>query len=49
MQAAVDGRGTMFRVRIGPFESVAEASAYRARFEQTEHMNTIVIRRRDTE
>jgi DedD protein len=49
MQAAVDGRGTMFRVRIGPFESMAEASAYRARFEQTEHMNTIVIRRRDTE
>jgi cell division septation protein DedD len=49
MQASVEGRGTMFRVRIGPFESMAEASAYRSRFESTEHMNTIVIRRRDTE
>jgi cell division septation protein DedD len=49
MQASVEGRGTMFRVRIGPFESMAEASAYRSRFESTEHMNTIVIRRRETE
>lgn len=49
MQANVEGRGTMFRVRIGPFESMAEASAYRGRFESSEHMNTIVIRRRDAE
>jgi cell division septation protein DedD len=49
MQASVEGRGTMFRVRIGPFESMAEASAYRSRFESSEHMNTIVIRRRDAE
>ncbi|MBX7192513.1 MAG: SPOR domain-containing protein, partial [Sandaracinaceae bacterium] len=49
MQAQVEGRGTMFRVRIGPFETMAEASAYRGRFESSEHMNTIVIRRRDAE
>ncbi|MBN8614583.1 MAG: SPOR domain-containing protein, partial [Deltaproteobacteria bacterium] len=47
MQATVEGRGTMYRVRIGPFESMAEASAYRGRFESSEHMNTIVIRRRE--
>lgn len=49
MQATVEGRGTMYRVRIGPFETMAEASAYRGRFETTEHMNTIVIRRREHE
>lgn len=49
MRATVEGRGTMFRVRIGPFENMAEASAYRGRFESSEHMNTIVIRRRETE
>ncbi len=47
MQAEVEGRGTMFRVRIGPFETMAEANAYRRRFEQSEHMNTIVVRRRE--
>jgi cell division protein FtsN len=36
----------MYRVRIGPFDTMAQASAYRSRFEATEHMNTIVIRRR---
>ncbi len=49
MQASVEGRGTMYRVRIGPFETMGEASSYRSRFEGTEHMNTIVIRRRDGE
>ena len=43
------GVSSMFRVRIGPFETMAEASAYRGRFESSEHMNTIVIRRRDAE
>jgi cell division septation protein DedD len=47
MQATVEGRGTMYRVRIGPFETMGEASAYRGRFEASEHMNTIVIRRRE--
>jgi cell division septation protein DedD len=46
MRAEVEGRGTMYRVRIGPFDTMAQASAYRSRFEATEHMNTIVIRRR---
>lgn len=46
MQAEVPGRGTVYRVRIGPFETMASATAYRHRFEQTEHMNTIVVRRR---
>lgn len=49
MQAQVEGRGLMHRVRIGPFETMAEANAYRARFETSEHMNTIVIRRREGE
>lgn len=47
MRAQVEGRGTMYRVRIGPFETMGQASAYRARFEGEEHMNTIVIRRRE--
>lgn len=48
MEANVEGRGTVYRVRIGPFESMAEASTYRRTFEDSEHMNTIVVRRRDT-
>lgn len=46
MRADVEGRGTMYRVRVGPFASAGEASQYRARFEDSEHMNTIVVRRR---
>jgi DedD protein len=46
MQAEVPGRGTVYRVRIGPFETMASATAYRRTFESTEHMNTIVVRRR---
>jgi DedD protein len=46
MQADVPGRGTVYRVRIGPFETMASATAYRRTFEATEHMNTIVVRRR---
>lgn len=48
MQAHVEGRGTVYRVRIGPFESMAEAARYRASFEDSEHMNTIVVRRRES-
>jgi cell division protein FtsN len=48
MQAHVDGRGTVYRVRIGPFESMGEAARYRASFEAAEHMNTIVVRRRES-
>jgi DedD protein len=48
MQAHIDGRGTVHRVRIGPFETMGEAQRYRQTFETTEHMNTIVIRRRES-
>jgi cell division septation protein DedD len=46
MRAEVEGRGPVYRVRIGPFASLAEANAYRRRFEETERMNTIVVRKR---
>jgi cell division septation protein DedD len=46
MQAEVPGRGTVYRVRIGPFETMASATAYRHEFEASEQMNTIVVRRR---
>jgi cell division septation protein DedD len=46
LRAEVEGRGTVYRVRIGPFSSMAEAAAYRRRFEETERMNTIIVRRR---
>lgn len=46
IQADVPDRGVHFRVRIGPFESVREARAYRAKFEREEGMNTFVVRKR---
>ncbi|MFK7992221.1 MAG: SPOR domain-containing protein [Sandaracinaceae bacterium] len=48
MRADVDGRGTVFRVRVGPFENLRQAQAYRREFERTERMNTLVVRRRDS-
>jgi DedD protein len=42
-QAEVPGRGRFFRVRVGPFTTRREAEEYRARFEQDEHMHTIVV------
>jgi len=45
--ADVPGRGMHWRVRVGPFETMREAEAYRAEFENRERMNTIVVRRRD--
>lgn len=48
MRAVVEGRGTVHRVRIGPFESMGEAARYRESFEASEHMNTIVVRRRES-
>lgn len=47
LRAEVDGRGTMYRVRVGPFETQREAQAYRQQFERTERMNTLLVRRRD--
>ncbi len=47
MQAEVEGRGTVYRVRVGPFETQREAQAYRHEFERTERMNTLLVHRRD--
>lgn len=46
-RGSVEGRGTHWRVRIGPFESRADAQAYRTTFEREEGMNTFIIRKRD--
>lgn len=41
---AVEGRGTHWRVRIGPFDTRQEAQSYRTTFEREEGMNTFIIR-----
>jgi DedD protein len=46
VSAAVEGRGTMWRVRVGPFTTMREAQAYRREFERTEQMNTLLVHRR---
>jgi DedD protein len=43
--ADIEGRGRYYRVRIGPFKVRQTAEAYRHKFEEQEHMNTIVVRR----
>jgi cell division septation protein DedD len=43
--ADVPNRGRHWRVRIGPFETMGEAESYRREFENTERMNTYVVRR----
>lgn len=43
----VEGRGTHWRVRIGPFESRQEAQDYRTTFEREEGMNTFIVRNKD--
>lgn len=40
-------RGTFYRVRVGPFETLADARAYRTQFEASEGMNTFIVRQRD--
>jgi len=40
---AVEGRGTHWRVRIGPFSTRQEAQNYRTTFEHEEGMNTFII------
>jgi cell division septation protein DedD len=47
VSADVEGRGTMWRVRIGPFETQNEAQTFRQQFEREERMNTLLVRRRD--
>jgi cell division septation protein DedD len=43
IQAEVPGRGTWFRVRIGPFTSQIQASNYRATFETREHVVPFIV------
>lgn len=43
MRAELPGRGTYFRVRIGPFDSRPAADRYRSTFEREEGMNTYVV------
>lgn len=45
--AEVEGRGRFYRVRVGPFDTRAEAEAYRRRFEHSERMDSYVVRKRD--
>lgn len=47
MEAEVEGRGRFYRVRIGPFETRAEAERYRRSFEAEERMDSFIVRRRD--
>jgi hypothetical protein len=47
MSAEVPGRGTMHRVRVGPFENLRSAEAFRREFEERERMATMVVRRPD--
>ncbi len=47
MEAELPGRGTYYRVRIGPFQTSGRANRYRSRFEAAEEMSTLVIRRRE--
>jgi DedD protein len=41
----VDGRGRVYRVRLGPYKTKQQADAARQLFETQERMNTIVVKR----
>ena len=43
VEARVEGRGTWWRVRVGPFASRAAALAYRSGFEAKEHVVPFVV------
>ena len=43
VEAHVPGRGTWFRVRIGPFNSQIQASNYRSTFEAREHVVPFIV------
>jgi cell division septation protein DedD len=43
VEAQVPGRGTWFRVRIGPFKDQHSAAAYRASFETREHVVPFIV------
>lgn len=42
-EAQVPGRGTWYRVRVGPFPSQAAAAAYRSGFESKEHVVPFIV------
>jgi cell division protein FtsN len=42
-EARVQGRGTWYRVRVGPFPSQQQAVSYRSTFEQKEHVVPFVV------
>ena len=41
--ALVPGKGTWYRVRVGPFKNRYEAMNYRQEFEQREHIVTFLV------
>jgi len=41
--AQVSGRGTFYRVRIGPFRTQREAASYRSEFENREHLVPFLV------
>jgi len=41
--AQVQGRGTWYRVRVGPFKTQKEAASYRAEFERREHLVPFIV------
>jgi DedD protein len=43
VEAHVPGRGTWFRVRIGPFQTLPAATSYRAGFETREHVVPFIV------
>lgn len=43
MEAHVPGRGTWYRVRIGPFTSQVQAATYRSTFENREHVVPFIV------
>lgn len=43
VSATVNGKGSWFRVRIGPFKNKWEAMRYRKEFEQREHIVTFLV------
>ena len=45
VRANCGDRGVVYRVRVGPFASQADAERYRRKFERTERIPTFVVRR----
>jgi DedD protein len=43
LEAKVQGRGTWYRVRVGPFPTQAAAASYRSTFEAKEHVVPFVV------